>query len=82
MLAELSARVLLLVILCLAFLACCEVGQVSGGAAVLNLPLLLGEELLAETSLWKLEVVGKSLWVGASGVSQAHRTVAEPEEER
>lgn len=80
-LAELSAGVLLLVILCLAFLACSELGQISRGAAVLNLPLLLGEKLLAETSFWKL-AVGRSLWVSAAGVSQAHRMVTEPEEER
>lgn len=76
---------LLLVIFCLAFLACCELGQISGGAAVLNLLPLLGQDLLPEISSGKL-ALGETLWIGVTGGSQPHKkaalAVAEPKEER
>lgn len=66
---------LLLVIFRLAFLACCERAQVSGGAAVLNLLLLRVEDLLTETFSWKL-APSETLWVGVTGVPRLHKTAA------
>lgn len=51
---------------------------------MLSLLLLLGQELLAEASSWKL-APGKTLRVSVAGESQPHKTasavVAEPKEQ-